>query len=237
MENEQYINIWEQKEHVPKNQKMNKAMITKYLQPRVFRVRRAYNFNLMLYLAAILGSIVLLSMNIYGYRSNPVMLGIESGLLILSFGFLGYGLFILMKIREISTFTKDLKDLLQSKLRFLRVHYEIWIVFTAFVVLILIFALNTLVDNQDGIYRVNRISMYIFVNLVILIFIYGAQKLSSTFYFRELKGYLDDLESGYLESPEVLKSKRTKLRWIFITMGIVLLIASIFGMLKSMGII
>jgi len=237
MNNDQYIHIWEQKEHVPENQKIDKTMITKYLQPRISRVRWGYNFNLLTYLAAILGSIVMLSMNIYGYRTNPVMLGIETGLLAISFGFLGYGLFILMKIREINTFTKDLRELLQAKLRFLRFHYEIWILFTAFVVLILIFALNTLVDNQDGIYRINRTSYYVLVNLFIFIFIYGVQKLSASFYFRELKGYLYDLETGYLEGPEVRARKRKKMRWIFLGLGLFLLIAGLLGFLRALGII
>ena len=80
-------------------------------------------------------------------------------------------------------------------------------------------------------------SFYILVNLCILIFIYGVQKLSSLFYFRQLKGYLDDLESGYLESPDLLKNRRIKMRRIFIGLGIFLLSASILGLLRAMGVI
>jgi len=237
MEQKNYIEIWEQQNHVPDNQKLDTTMITKYLQPKVSRVRWAYNLNLLTYLVAIMASIVMLSMNLYGYRSNPIMLGVEAGLLILSLIFLGYGLYIFMKIREINMYTKDLRDLLHVKLRFLRFHYEIWLVLTAFVALILIFSLNTLVDNQEGIYRINKVPLYILVNLFVLVFIYGVQKLSSTFSMRELKGYMSDLESGYLEYASMVDKKRKKMRWILMALGLVLILIAVFGLLKGMGIL
>jgi len=237
MENNNLINIWEQKKHVPENEKLESEMITQYLKPRVSKVYWTFNFNLVFYLFALLANIVLLSMNLYGYRSNPVMLAVESGLLGLSLLFLGYGFFIFMRIREINNFSKDLRELLQSKIKFLRFHYEIWLIITAIVVWMLSFALNTLVDNQDGFYRINRAGFFVVVSLVMLVFMYGVQKLSAEISMRTLKEYLADLEDSYLGRTEKVEMRRRKMKLVYLVLGIILTLTCILGILKFMGII
>jgi len=237
MENNNLINIWEQKKHVPENEKLESEMITQYLKPRVSKVYWTFNFNLVFYLFALLANIVLLSMNLYGYRSNPVMLAVESGLLGLSLLFLGYGFFIFMRIREINNFSKDLRELLQSKIKFLRFHYEIWLIITAIVFWILSFALNTLVDNQDGFYRINRVGFFVVVSLVMLVFMYGVQKLSAEISMRTLKAYLSDLEDSYLGRTEKVEMRRRKMKLVYLVLGIILTLTCILGILKFMGII
>ncbi len=173
----------------------------------------------------------------HGYRSNPVMLAVESGLLGLSLLFLGYGFFIFMRIREINNFSKDLRELLQSKIKFLRFHYEIWLIITAIVVWMLSFALNTLVDNQDGFYRINRAGFFVVVSLVMLVFMYGVQKLSAEISMRTLKEYLADLEDSYLGRTEKVEMRRRKMKLVYLVLGIILTLTCILGILKFMGII
>jgi len=237
MENNNLINIWEQKKHVPENEKLESEMITQYLKPKVSKVYWTFNFNLVFYLFALLANIVLLSMNLYGYRSNPVMLAVESGLLGLSLLFLGYGFFIFMRIREINNFSKDLRELLQSKIKFLRFHYEIWLIITAVVVWILSFSLNTLVDNQDGFYRINRVGFFVVISLIMLVFIYGVQKLSAEISMRTLKAYLADLEDSYLGRTEKVETIRRKMKLVYLVLGIILTLTCILGILKLKGII
>jgi hypothetical protein len=237
MENNNLINIWEQKKHVPENEKLESEMITQYLKPKVSKVYWTFNFNLVFYLFALLANIVLLSMNLYGYRSNPVMLAVESGLLGLSLLFLGYGFFIFMRIREINNFSKDLRELLQSKIKFLRFHYEIWLIITAVVVWILSFSLNTLVDNQDGFYRINRVGFFVVISLIMLVFIYGVQKLSAEISMRTLKAYLADLEDSYPGRTEKVETIRRKMKLVYLVLGIILTLTCILCILKSMGII
>jgi hypothetical protein len=237
MENNNLINIWEQKKHVPENEKLESEMITQYLKPKVSKVYWTFNFNLVFYLFALLANIVLLSMNLYGYRSNPVMLAVESGLLGLSLLFLGYGFFIFMRIREINNFSKDLRELLQSKIKFLRFHYEIWLIITAVAVWILSFSLNTLVDNQDGFYRINRVGFFVVISLIMLVFIYGVQKLSAEISMRTLKAYLADLEDSYPGRTEKVETIRRKMKLVYLVLGIILTLTCILCILKSMGII
>jgi hypothetical protein len=237
MNEKDYIKIWEQDKHVPESQKLDKDMIIKSLQSKVSKVSKSYYMNLFTYLTAILARISVWSMKIYGYRSHPLMLGVETGLLIVSLLFLGYGVFILMKIREINTYTKDLGELLKAKLKFLRFHYEIWLICTAIVVLILSFALNSLVDNQDGLYRINNVILYVGINVGILLFVYGVQKLTAILNLGALRIYLKDLERGYLQKTTILEDRKRRLKWIFILIGVILLITAVLGFLKFVGII
>lgn len=237
MENNNLINTWEREKHVPDKEKLDSNMITQYLKPKLSKVSWTFSFNLVFYLLALLASVVMLSMNLYGYRSNPVMLAVEAGLLGLSMIFLGYGIFISIKIREINNFSKNLQDLLESKIKFMRFYYEIWLIITAFVAWILTFSLNTLIDNQDGSYRINRVGLFIVVSIAMLLFIYGAQKLSAELSLHSLKVFLADLEASYLDQTNKIELKKRKIRWIYILLGIILIITFTLGLLKLMGLI
>jgi hypothetical protein len=237
MENNNFIGIWEREKHIPDNEKLDNKMITQYLKPKVSKVYWSFKFNLIFYLLAVLASIIMLTINLFGYLTNPVMFIVESGLLCFSLVFLGYGFFIFLRIREINNFSKDLRELLQSKIKFLRFHYEIWLIITAIVVWILSFALNTLIDNQDGIYRINRVGVFVLTTLTMLVFIYGAQKLSAERSLRTLRAFLTDLENNYLCQTDKIELKRKKKRWILAAIGIILTITLILGLLKAMGII
>ena len=237
MENNNLINTWEHEKHVPDNEKLDSNMITQYLKPKLSKVSWTFSFNLIFYLLALLASIIMLSMNMYGYRTNPVMLAVEAGLLGFSLVFLGYGIFIFMKIREINNFSKDLRELLESKIKFLSFYYEIWLIITAFIAWILTFSLNTLIDNQDGFFRINKVGVFIIVSIAMLVFIYGAQKLSAEFSLRSLKAFLADLEASYLDQTKKIELKKRKMRWIYIVLGIILIIMFFLGLLKLMGII
>jgi hypothetical protein len=235
MENNNLINTWEQQKHVPDNEKLDNKMLTDYLKPKVSKVSWTLKFNLLSYIAALVASIVLLSMNLYGYSSNPVMLTVEAVLLLYSLIFLGYGVFIFMKIREINNYSKDLRELLETKIKFLRFHYEIWLIITAVIVWILSFALNTLIDNQDGFYRINKPGFFILVSIVMLCFIYLVQKLSAWISLRNLKSFLQDLEVSSIEQTAQMEQRKKKLRWIFIAGIIILLALLIFGVIKAVS--
>ena len=75
------------------------------------------------------------------------------------------------------------------------------------------------------------------VNIVILLFIYGVQKLSAFFSLSVLKGFLADLQDSYLENTMHMERKKKKMRWVFAGLVLVLLFAVIFGLLRAKGIL
>jgi hypothetical protein len=237
MEENNFINTWEKQKNVPEKEKLDKKMIIDYLKPKVSKVSWSFNINLVFYLAALVACIVMLSMNLYGYRSNPVMLTVEAVLLFYSLLFLGYGVYIIIKIREINNFSKDLRELLETKIKFVRFHYEIWLIITAFIVWILSFALNTLVDNQDGFYRINKPGFFILISVIMLCFIYLIQKLSAWISLRNLKSLLRDLEANSLEETAQIEQRKKKMRWIYIAGIIILLALLILGVVRGVSMI
>jgi hypothetical protein len=237
MEENNFINTWEKQKNVPEKEKLDKKMIIDYLKPKVSKVSWSFNINLVFYLAALVACIVMLSMNLYGYRSNPVMLTVEAVLLFYSLLFLGYGVYIIIKIREINNFSKDLRELLETKIKFVRFHYEIWLIITAFIVWILSFALNTLVDNQDGFYRINKPGFFILISVIMLCFIYLIQKLSAWISLRNLKSLLRDLEANSLEETAQIEQRKKKMRWICIAGIIILLALLILGVVRGVSMI
>ena len=165
------------------------------------------------------------------------MLTVEIVLLIISFLFLGYGAFIFMKLRDINNFTKDLQELLNEKIKFMKVHYEILMVITAFIVWILTFGLNTLIDNQEGIYRINQVDVYVLISIGIIIFIYVVQKISMATSMNTLKGYLSDLRANYLDQTKQIELRKKKQRWIYLVIVLIMTALFILGLLKSMSLI
>jgi len=237
MDNNNFIDTWEKHKHVPEKLKLDKEMISNYLKPKVSKVTWTFNFNLVFFISAFVGSVILLSMNLYIYKSNPVMLAIESGLLLACIVFICYGIYIFMKIREINNFSKDLRELLNTKIKFLRFHYEIWLLITAFEVWILSFALNTLVDNQEGFYRINRVGFFIIVSLAMVIFIYVTQKISAEISLRNLKAILSDLENNYLSDSETFEQKKKKMRYIYLILSVISTGLLILGILRLLRIV
>jgi len=233
MEENNLKEIWEQFPGGDFDQsKLSKEMIEKYLKPKISKASLYLYFNLFFYLVLILASIVLLSMNIYGYRTNPLMLSIEAGMLLVSLAFLFYGIFVFIKLREINNFSNTLFDLLNKKIKFLNFHYEIWIVLTAILVSILVFALNTLVDNQGGTYRIYNVPLYIGIQIGMIVFIYGVNKLAAFQSIRQLKTYLADLKNSTLDQTR--RSEKQKKYYVIglVILCILLLTFFIMGILK-----
>ncbi len=142
-----------------------------------------------------------------------------------------------MKLRDINNFTKDLQELLNEKIKFMKVHYEIWMVITAFIVWILTFGLNTLIDNQEGIYRINQVDVYVLISIGIIIFIYVVQKISMATSMNTLKGYLSDLRANYLDQTKQIELRKKKQRWIYLVIVLIMTALFILGLLKSMSLI
>jgi hypothetical protein len=218
-------------------QEITHTMVEKYLKPRISKTSALLVFNLAFYSLVQLVNISLLAINLVGYRSNPVMLSALIPLLIISIAFLLYGYFSFLKLKEIRNYSETLLTMLKQNLSFIRTYYEIWMIIISFSALILIFGLNSLVDNQEGLYRINKPLYYAVVNIGVFLFIYGTQKLSSTFSTRTLKIYLTDLQNSFLEGSQKMENRRKRFRWLGVILLALLLIAFIFGLFRSLNII
>ena len=238
MEINNLYEIWEKgNRELFANQKITEDMIEKYLKPRIHKASLNFTFNIIFYSLIQVVCMGLLIVNAIGYRTNPVMLSAIFPMMILTAGFFIYGYFLYVRWKGINNFTRDLKDLVTQKLHFLKTHYEVWMLILSLSSLFLIFGVTTMIDNQDGLYRINNVRLYMGVNIGIFLFIYGINKLASYIALGYLKTCLKDLRNNILEESVKSELRGKKYRWIFIVLAVAFFITFILGFLKSRGII
>jgi len=233
MERDELINIWKEgNENIFKNQKVNKDMITNYLNKKTLVTSRYFIFNILFYCCIQLASIIMISMNLAGYINNPVMMWALIPQLILSICILIFGISIFYKLKVINNYSDTLSNLINKQLRFIKTDYEIWLVITSFSLLILIFAVNIFVDNDNGHYYIYNKIKYVIINIAVFLFIYGIQKYSSVFQLRALKIYLSDLKSGILNESIGLEKSKKRYKWLLFVIVIIFTIIAIVGFFK-----
>ena len=176
MENNNLINIWKEgNKEMLKNRRFERSELEAFLKPKVSKTSRSLNLNILDYMTAQLAAMILIGFDLYGYRSNPVMLKVLIPMFIVCSSFFGYGVFLLSYIRQVNHGDFDLVTAINRKLKVYRTHYEAWMWIGAVSALFLMFALNTLVDNDHGTYRINKPIFFAVVCLLVILIIYGVQ--------------------------------------------------------------
>lgn len=149
--------------------------------------------------------------------------------------FLGYGVFLLTYIWQVNHGNFDLVTAINRKLKVYRIHYEAWMWIGAVSLLFLTFALNTLIDNDQGTYRINRPAVFVVTSLSVILFIYGAQKFAQLFAIRQIKVYLTDLQNDALEGSWKIEEAKRKHMTVYLILALILTILFILGIIKAMG--
>ena len=76
--------------------------------------------------------------------------------------------------------------------------------------------------------------MFVGVTIAALLFIYGAQKISSTRSLRALRAYLEDFQNGVLDQSEILERSKKKYIWLWVTVFLLLTASLIAGILVAL---
>lgn len=236
MKKDELISMWQEgNDRMFRDEKSEKEMIEKYLSEKTLKGTRTISFNLVFYGCVQVASIILLSMNLHGYLSNPAMLWTLISQLVITIGILVFNIDVFYRLREINNYSESLNSLINKQLRFYRKPYEIWLVLASVSALILMANVNFLADNNNGIYVVNNWGMYIGISLGALLFIYLSQKISTLRVLRMLKAYLTDQQQGGLDQAEKFERNKRKYLWFWVAVFIILtasLVSGIFVLLK-----
>ena len=236
MENNDLIQTWEEgNKKLFAGEKLTENMIEQYLKPRITKSSFPFLFNLVYYFLWQVATLGLLVADIIGYSSNPTMLSALIPMLVLTIGFLVFGYYCFLKYRAIRNYSENLVHLLKEQLKFIRIHYETLLVIFSFSVIILIFALGALVDNQDGTFRINNPLFFTEICIGVFLFTYGMLKLSGILSTRPLKIYLNDLQNSVLEGTQQLEMRKKRYFWIGIVLILIFIALLILGIAKSAG--
>ena len=231
---DELINIWKKGDDLMfRDKKTDKTIIMQYLNEKTLKGSRSINFNIIFYGVVQIANLVLLFMNLAGYMSNTVMIWILVPMLLLTIGILVYGIDIYYRFREINNYSESLHLLITRQLRFFRSPYEWWLILSSISVVILTVNINLFIDNTNGTYAVNNKVLFYGIIFGLLLFIYGALKMTSLFSLRSVKAYLSDLEKGALDQSEKLEKSRKKLTWVYVSIMILLTASLVMGVLKA----
>ena len=236
MENNDIVKIWKEgNKEMLKNRRFERSELEAFLKSKVGKATLNLNLNILVYMAAQLAAMVLMGFDLYIYRSNPVMLTALIPMFILCSSFFGYGVFLLSYIWQVNRGRFDLITAINRKLKVYRTHYEAWMWIGAVTCLFLVFALNTLTDNDQGTYRINRPVFFTVISLLVILFIYGTQKITQFFAIKQIRVYLTDLQNDVLEGSCRIEETRKQKLIIFVILFIILTITFIWGLIRAYG--
>ena len=236
------FSAWEISNEQTYNQsELTPEKIREIIKPRINKSMLPLKINLYTYLATQFVSVILLSYNLSVFSSNTTLLVLTAVMLLSASAFFFYGLNTLYRLNKTSYIAKDLLDSLKSRLRLLRVNFEIWLWLSSVSLIILIFALNMMTDNVEGSYRINNIPLVVSIMLIVILFTYGLNKLSVYRLIREYRDYYSDLMNNALDRVAARDRWWKKYRkWIIIAvlvLFVILLLSLIKGaMLAKAGI-
>ena len=227
--------IWE-KGQSPKKE-INMQQIEQAMRPNIRRHNFTFKLFIWMWLLIIFSTTVLNGMNIAGYAVNPPMLMVHIALTLITLIFAIYGIQLLNELNIIERGDESLIAVLKRRLKFYRSKYEIWNLMMAAMIPVLSFALNTFIDNQNGIYRINKPIVFFGVTLVQFIFCYVILKVAQYPVLKEIKIFLSDLESQAMEGTQKLvEMKKHWRRWgiIFVITAIIFLLLGIWKAIQSL---
>lgn len=236
MSTDDLITLWKEgNPEMLKNRRFERAELQAFLKPKISKTTLSLNVNILVYMAAQIATMVLIGLDLYGYRSNPTMLKVLIPMLIVCSFFFGYGVFLLTTIWQVNQGNFDLMTAVKRKIKVYRVHYEVWMWIGAVSLLFLSFALNILIDNDHGTYRINRPVFFVVMSLLVVLIIYGAQKIAQFYALKQIKVYLSDLQNDALEGSRKIEEAKRKKRILYLILTLILTLLFILGLIKAMS--
>lgn len=197
------------------------------IRPSISRHTFSFKLFIWIWLCIIFTTMVLGGMNIEAYSMNPSMLFAELVITITAMIFGFYGIHLLGELKIINRAEESLVSMLKRRLRFYRSKYEIWNVMMAAMIPLLSFAFITYIDNQQGVYRINKPFIFWGVTLIQFIFGYVIIKFSHYPILKEIKIYLADLEAQVWDGTHMLTAMKKRWRfwgYIFVIVAALLLL-------------
>ncbi|MGW8316355.1 MAG: hypothetical protein ACWGNV_12200 [Bacteroidales bacterium] len=236
MKQDELITLWEEgNKRYMEEQKIDRAMIEKYLKGRTLKGSLHIKFTIIFYWFIQVANLILLSLNLAGYMKNSAMVWVLIPQAILTIGIMVYGMDIFYKLKEINNYSQSIHQLIIKQLRFFRGPFEIWLVLASLSAIILMINVNFYIDNDQGNYHIYKKVFFALVMLAAFLIIYGAQKITSYKGIRSLKGYLQDLETGTLEQSKRLIEFRKRYIWLYVVIFLLLTASLVFGIIRATG--
>lgn len=206
---------------------MTHEQLTAVLEPRAARSSRVLMRYVWTYLLVQAATLVLAGANLSGYRSNPLMLGVQIGLALATVGFAAHGVWLYGTVRRLREMDGTLAETLRRRLGFYRTTATGWMWLAALSIVGFSFALITFVDNVDGTYRINKPLVFVAVQIAMFLLLVTSFRVAHGPILSELRAVLGDLEDQVLDRTKRLGQDQVRWRkwWIVLLTALVLMLA------------
>jgi hypothetical protein len=226
--------LWQKgQKKITGNQKLSKMEIETYIKPRVKKSSAVVKINLFFYTIIAFAVFIILALNSIYFITNPVVLTVNAIGMIISAFIIYYGWYSYKQFNGTESGIHDLSVELHNKIEFYSRIYERWMWIIPTLTLLLIFAVGTMIDNENGTYRINKPLLFISINVIIFMGIYLINKVSHLFWLREIKDYLSDVDNQLMEGTLKIESRKKKYFWLIFLVFILLTVFFIGGIIKA----
>ena len=182
-----------------KEPKMSKQELKGILQKSVKRGWTELRRMVWVYLAVMVGILVVSGINIAVYASNPNWLGVHLGMTLLTVGFLAFGAHVLDVMRRLDDPTQGLMVLVQRKLHFFRTKYQAWLGIVALAIWMLCFGVSLYMYNEDGHYGIEKDLFILSFAVAQAVIIYAMVRVAHHPMLQRILAALRDIEAQSTE--------------------------------------
>jgi hypothetical protein len=219
--------IWE-KADIAHQGFIDKETIRKATEQKSHSVSRKFSKLTIGSIALVIMNSILLIINIWGYRGNISIL-----LTLALFFFLCIISVIILKnswqsLRRIDNSLLDLKRNILEKIRFYRKYLPPVLHILSYLLICLSININLIVDNDGGNFKINNPWLNILVYFIAYIGAYSYYRYKFSYYLRQLRTAINDLDSNQLTSLELAYRKQ---KWATIFAIFLILIIFITGII------
>jgi hypothetical protein len=203
---------------------LTRAAIEGLLRPVASRSFRALELGVWTYVGMLVVTVVLGLWNLPGYRGNPVMLAVESGLAAVSAVFAAFGIRILAGLRRLRRADLPLIESIERRLTIYDRWFGAWLVMASATPWLLTLGINTLIDNEQGSYRLNHRIEFAVVTGVMIGGTYLMLRVATNPNLSEMRAVLHDLRAEVLErTPGIEPLRRRSRIWTAVGFALVAL--------------
>lgn len=215
---------------------VSREAIEGMLRPAARRSGRSLVFLAWSHAALLALAALFATVNLVGYRTNPLMLAVEGALLVLSLLFAACAARIATELRRIERLDVSLAERVERSLRFYEHRIEPWLLMAAATPWMLTFAINTWIDNDQGRYPIHHPWEFALVSAGMLAGMYLVLRVSMIPAVREMQALLHDLRAQVIDETPAIEGLRRRSR-VWTAIGVVLLalavLASVLVWLKA----
>jgi hypothetical protein len=224
--------LWKEREEEPT---MTREELAEAMRPRLGRSKWLLHSNLWFYLSALLVTLVLQGVNLAGYRNNAAMLAVQIAVTVLAVILTVCGIALMRQVGRLERFEESLTEAVKRRLKFFGCRYEAWLWACAVALVLLAWAFSTMIDNVDGVYRINRPVVFVGVNVAMLLIVYGALKAKQATAVHELRAVLADLDAQILDRVTSVDAWRRRWRWGWWFLLVVLAASVLLGLWRFLA--